>query len=52
MWYTLRTGVETKDESAMPMPESCLLEIRCVAASNEDVIILVLTTADHAEVVR
>ena len=52
MWYTLRTGVETKDKSAMPRPESCLPETRCVAASNEDVIILVLIAADSARVVR
>ena len=52
MWYTLRNGVDTKDESAMPRPESYLLEMRCVAASSEDMVILVLTTADRAEVVR
>ena len=52
MWYTLRDGIEPKDESAMPRPESYLLEMRCVAVSSEDMVILVLTIADRAEVVR
>ena len=52
MWYTLRNSIEPKDETAMPRPESCFPEAHYVAASNKDVIILVLTAADSAEVVR
>ena len=36
----------------MPRPESCFPEAHYVAASNKVVIILVLTAADSAEVVR
>ena len=52
MWYTLYSKIETKDKTAMPRPKSCFPEAHYVVASNKDVIILVLTAADSAEVVR
>ena len=52
MWYTLHSNIETKDEAAMPRPESCFPEGHYVASSNKDVIILVLIAPDSAGVVR
>ena len=52
LWYTLHKIIESKEETAMPRSESCFHEAHYVAASYKDVIILVLTTADRAEVVR
>ena len=52
MWYTLHKIIESKDETAMPRPESCFPEAHYVAASNKDVIILVLIAAEGAGVVR
>ena len=42
---------QNKDETAMPRSESCFPEAHIVA-SNEDVINLILTAAESAEVVR
>ena len=43
---------QNNNETVMPRSESCFPEAHYIVASNEDVINLILTAAESAEVVR